>query len=246
MDEIAFGRGFKALRIRKKLRQEDLARAARVSRGVIVRIETGRAASMTVKTLDKVSAALGARVVCRLSWNGEGLDRLLDASHAAVVDQVVRFLDATGWIPATEVSFNHFGERGAIDVLAFDPVSRVVLVVEVKSVVPDVQLTLVGVDRKVRLAREIAHERGWDAIAVGRLLVIREDRTSRRRIDAHEATFANAFPDRARAIRKWLAMPSAERPIRGLWFLSNDSQPSVRQRIRRPARQTEHASLRPS
>ena len=49
MDEIAFGRGFKALRIRKKLRQDDLARAARVSRGVIVRIETGHAASMTVK-----------------------------------------------------------------------------------------------------------------------------------------------------------------------------------------------------
>src|SRR5215210_4506004 len=125
MDEIAFGRGFRALRFRRKLRQEDVARSAGVSRGVIVRIETGRASSMTVKTLEKVSAVLGGRVICRLSWNGEGLDRLLDSGHAAVVDQVLRILVANGWIVATEVSFNHFGERGSIDVLAFHPGSRV-------------------------------------------------------------------------------------------------------------------------
>ena len=115
MDPILFGRGVKALRLRKRWRQDDLAAAARVSRGVIARIEQGRAARVTVETLDKVAAALGGRVTCRLTWNGEGLDRLLDAEHAAIVEAVVRTLRSSDWLVATEVSFNNFGERGSID-----------------------------------------------------------------------------------------------------------------------------------
>jgi len=63
-------------------------------------------------------------------------------------------------------------------------------------VVPDVQATLVTLDRKTRLASEIARQRGWRPARVGRLLVIRDDRTARRRIAAHETTFAGAFPIR--------------------------------------------------
>src|SRR6266849_762526 len=113
VDEVAFGRGFKALRVRKKLRQDDLASAAGVSRGAIARIEQGHASVVTVETLEKLARPLGARVVCRLSWQGEGLDRLLDADHAAIVEQVVRILRDVDWQVATEVSFNVYGERGS-------------------------------------------------------------------------------------------------------------------------------------
>ena len=106
MDPILFRRGIKALRRRRAWRQDDLAAAARVSRGVVARIEQGRAGRVTVDTLDKVATALGARVMCRLAWNGEGLDRLLDAEHAAVVETVVRTLRSSDWIVATEVSFS--------------------------------------------------------------------------------------------------------------------------------------------
>ncbi len=239
MDGILFGRGFRALRIRRRLTQLDLAGRAGTSRGVIVRIERGGAADVTVETLERVAAPLGARVVCRLSWNGEGLDRLLDSSHAAIVEQVVRILGGAGWLVATEVSFNHFGERGSIDILAFHPGTRLLLVIEVKSVVPDVQASLVTLDRKERLALEIARGRGWNAVSVSRLLVIREDRTSRRRIEDHAATFANAFPDRARVVRGWLRQPDRVRPLRGLWFLSNGSQTDTTQRVRRPRRRAE-------
>ena len=231
---MAFGRGFRALRLRKHLRQDDLSTQAGVSRGVIARIETGHAASVTVETLEKVAQPLGARVICRLTWQGEGLDRLLDADHAAIVEQVVRFVTASGWLVATEVSFNVWGERGSIDVLAFHLARRALLVVEVKSVVPDVQATLVSLDRKERLAREIARERGWDAIGVAKLLVIRDTRTSRRRVDQHGATFGNAFPDRIARLRAWLRDPDPRRPIRGLWFLSNESQAVVTHRVRAP------------
>lgn len=223
------------LRIRKRLRQDDLAAEANVSRGAIARIEQGHAASVTVEMLEKVARPLGARVICRLSWNGEGLDRLLDADHAAIVEQVVRILRAARWHVATEVSFSIFGERGSIDILAFHPGSRVLLVVEVKSVVPDVQATLVTLDRKERLGLQIARERGWDASTTARLLVISNARTARRRIEQHAATFGNALPDRARAIRRWLAAPDPRRRLLGLWFLSSDSQAVARQRVRRRA-----------
>src|SRR5712675_375802 len=176
VDAVAFGRGFRALRMRRQLRQDDLAAEAGVSRGAIARIEQGHADRVTVETLEKVARPLGARVVCRLTWNGEGLDRLLDNDHAAIVEEIVRFLAASGWLVATEVSFNIWGERGSIDVLAFHAGTRILLVIEVKSVVPDVQATLVTLDRKERLAIEIGRERGWNAVAVGRLLVIRDER----------------------------------------------------------------------
>jgi transcriptional regulator with XRE-family HTH domain len=242
MDPILFGRGVKALRHRKRWRQDDLAAAARVSRGVIGRIERGHADRVTVATLDKVAAALGGRVTCRLTWNGEGLDRLLDAEHAAIVEAVVRALRAADWLVATEVSFSVYGERGSIDVLAFQPGARVVLVDEVKSVVPDVQATLVTLDRKERLAMQIGRERGWEPVAVARLLVIGENRTARRRIEAHAATFENTFPDRAREIRRWVAAPDARRPLRGLWFLSGATQAGAKQRVRLAEGVTERGS----
>ena len=116
----------------------------------------------------EVCRALGARIECRLLWNGEALDRLLDESHAALVDIVIRWLRAAGWYTAPEVPFSVRGERGSIDVLAFHPTAATLLVVEVKSVVPDLQATLVTVDRKTRLASEIARERGWRPARVGR------------------------------------------------------------------------------
>jgi hypothetical protein len=119
-------------------------------------------------------------------------------------------------------------------------------VVEVKAVVPDIQATLMALDRKERLAKQIARERGWNPASVSRLLVIHENRTARRRIDAHAATFDNAFPDRARDIRRWLAKPATRQPLRGLWFLSGESQADGKQRVRPGHRPPERGGDRSS
>jgi DNA-binding XRE family transcriptional regulator len=200
------------------MRQEDLGTEAGVSRGAIARIEQGHADKVTVETLDKVARALGARVVCRLTWNSEGLDRLLDSDHAAIVEQVVGVLRAADWLVATEVSFNVFGERGSIDIFAFHPVARTLLVIEVKSVVPDVQATLVTLDRKERLALEIARQRGWDAVTVAKLLIIRDDRTARRRVEQHRVTFGNAFRIESRGSESGSARPILARHSAGCGF----------------------------
>lgn len=228
MDTIRIGRAIRALRVRRGWRQEDLARTAGVSRTVVGRLERGDADGIVPRRIERVVAALGARLVVRLDWHGEGLDRLLDAGHAAIVEAVVRELQHNGWLCATEVTFNVFGERGSIDVLAFHPEARIVLVIEVKSTVPDVGGMLLTLDRKTRLALRIAAERGWSGRSVARLLVVAEGPTARRRVAAHRATFDQAFPARNVAIRRWLAQPVG--PLSGLWFFSNARGPAPRGR----------------
>lgn len=233
MDVVRFGRGVRALRIRRRWRQADLAVAARVSRSKVARIEVGHVEGMPTRDLERVAQALGARVDLRLSWNGEALDRLLDGEHARLVDVVAATLRLAGWEVVLEATFWIRGERGSIDVLAWHPSARVVLIVEVKSVVPDQQSMLASLDRKVRLGAAIAHERGWNAAAVGKLLVVRDTRTARRRVAALAETYAIAFPARFAAIRRWIRQPNSSVPLAGLLFLPDSQGLSTRHRVPR-------------
>jgi len=203
----------------------------------VSRVELGAADQLTIRTVDAMIRALSARLELRVSWNGEGLDRLLDADHAALVEIVANVLRSFGWEVAVEVSFSIRGERGSIDVLAFHPATRTILVIEVKSVVPDVQATLVVLDRKTRLATEIARQRGWIGRGVGRILVVADRRTARRRVAAHEMVFRSAFPDRAAAVKRWIRQPDPAEPLSGLWFLSDARREGARQRVDRPRAQ---------
>lgn len=234
MDLVRFGRGIRALRIRHGWRQRDLAGAAHLSPTMIARIERGASVSIPAGKLEQAARALGALADLRLNWNGEALDRLLDGDHARLVEHVAGVLRSLGWEVVLEATFLIRGERGSVDILAWHAASRCVLVIEVKSIVPDIQAMLAALDRKGRLAIEIARARGFEPVAVARLLVVGDTRTSRRRIDAVSATFAAEFPDRAIAVRHWLASPSAAAPLRGLWFLSARQGVTARHRVRRP------------
>ena len=236
MDVVRFGRGTRALRHRRRWRQLDLAAASGVSRQAVARIEVGRGDTVPLRKLDRVAAALGARTDLRLSWNGEALDRLLDADHARMVEAIAARLRRAGWEIAAEVTFWIRGERGSVDRLAWHPLQRIALVVEVKSIVPDLQAMLAALDRKVRLAVEIARERGWVPLATAKLLVIGESRTSRRRVEANRVILAAEFPDRGLSIRRWIEEPTASKPLRGLMFLSPAHRVSTRHRVQGPAR----------
>ena len=239
MDAVRLGRQVRALRRRRGWRQVDLARAAKLSRGRISRVELGRADELTLASLDAIAKALAARLNVGLSWQGEALDRLLDADHAALVDLVAATLRGLDWLVAVEVSFNIRGEWGSVDVLAFHPATGVVLVVEVKSAVPDIQATIFTLDRKARLALEIAAERGWHGAGIGRLLVVADGRTTRRRVEQHATIFDAAFPSRTTAVKRWLKAPTSREAFSGLWLLSNDRQASARQRVAARARRSQ-------
>jgi transcriptional regulator with XRE-family HTH domain len=236
MDSVRFGRQIRALRRRRGWRQADLAVSARVSRAMVSRIELGHADEVTIGAIETITKALAARVELAVSWQGEGLDRLLDADHATLVDRVARALRALEWDVAIEVSFNIRGERGSIDILAFHPTTRVVLVVEVKSVVPDLQAMVFTLDRKTRLAVEIARGRGWPAERSGRILVVADGRTTRRRVATHAALFDAAFPARSAAVKRWLRNPNETQAFSGIWFLANARGVSARQKVAGPSR----------
>jgi transcriptional regulator with XRE-family HTH domain len=235
MDLHRFGRAIRAVRMQRGMRQADLASRSGISRTVVGRIERGERAGLTVEALDRVADALGGDVDLRFRWRGEEVDRLLDASHARLVDVVVRRLRALGWDVAVEVTFSSYGERGSIDVMAFHPVRRALLVVEVKSVTPDMQAMLAGIDRKGRLAPALARQRGWDADVVARVLVIWDTRTNRRRLESHAASVAALLPVGSREVQRWVRDPGPP-AVSGVWFVpdarrADGTRPS-RQRVR--------------
>jgi len=184
-----------------------------------------------VRTLEKLAAALRARVSVRLLWQGEELDRLLDADHARLVEEVVRRLGATQWEAHPEQTFALHGERGSIDILAFHAATRQLLVIEVKSVVPDMQAMLAGLDRKARLGPLVARELNWSPTGTSRLLVLPDDRTARRRIERFAATLDRVLPARTLEVRRWLQQPGGS--IAGILFLSGVIQVNARHRISR-------------
>ncbi len=133
-----------------------------------------------------------------------------------------------------EATFNRYGERGSIDILAWHPGHTALLIVEVKSVMPDVQALLSGIDRKQRIAPGLAADRGWRASTISRLIVLPDDRTARRRVATHDATFAQAYPARTREIRHWIVAPVA--PLAGILFLPAGPRTTARHRVSRAAR----------
>jgi hypothetical protein len=173
-------------------------------------------------------AALDAVAAIDVRWRGGALDRLLDEAHASLMSTVAGLLSAAGWLVQIEVTYSEFGERGSIDILAFFPAARILLVIEIKTELAAVDSTLRKLDEKVRLARKVARERfGWDARSVGWLLVMPESSTARRRVERHADLFRRTFPVRGTEIRRWVRNPHG--PIAGLWFLS-DTNPTSRMR----------------
>jgi transcriptional regulator with XRE-family HTH domain len=238
MDAVRIGRALRAIRLRSELRQVDVALRAKVSRAFVSKVECGRAQGSDLRKIESICRVLGADLDIRIRWRGEGLDRLLDEAHSRLVARLVKRLTSLGWECAVEVSFNEFGERGSIDVLAWHPGTRALLVIEVKSVVPDVQATIFGVDRKARLGSKVAMARGWEAMSTSRLLVIRDTSASRRRVEDVASVFDAAFPARGSDVRRWLRQPNGS--LSGLLFLPDSTAGGIgrgssgRQRVGRP------------
>lgn len=211
------------------MRQEDVAVRAGVSRRVVQRIEAGDWRGVTFGIFQRAADTLGARFYAGLDWNGAQLDRLVDAGHAELQNAIVTMLRALGWLVAVEASFNHYGDRGRYDVLAYHPLTGIILVVEVKTAVGDVQATLGTLDVKVRLAPIVARQHGWsEAVSAVPALVLADERQQHRVVRAHEALFWR-FALRGRAARAWLKRPATGAEGLLLNFpLTNARQVSVR------------------
>jgi len=239
MNDVQVGRVVRALRHRLRLTQRELAARAGCSREALMHVEGGRVGRLSVGSLRAIAAALGAEALVVVRYRGAELDRLLDAGHARLQDRWKRRLESYGWTVWVEVSFNHYGDRGRVDLFAWHVGAGLVLIVEVKTVVADLQSLIGSLDVKVRVAPHILPQLGIRAgVSVVPALAVADTSTNRRRIRAHESLFAR-YALRGSAALAWLRAP---RPTGAavLLFTSlpkvagNDLRQPGRQRVRRP------------
>jgi transcriptional regulator with XRE-family HTH domain len=213
----------RALRVRRRWRQKDLAARARVSREFVTKIESGRIESVSLNGLRKVAGALGGTVEVVIRLPGGEATRTLNAGHAAMHEAAARFFRGhNGWVTAPEVSFSIYGERGIIDIAAWHAETRTLLVVELKTVLVDVNDLMGSMDIRRRLAAQIVRTRSWSPRQVGVWVVVADTATNHRRLAEHATVLRGAFPVDGRGVRRWLGAPSGS--IAALSFLSAATQ----------------------
>jgi transcriptional regulator with XRE-family HTH domain len=219
VDDLKVGEWVRSERRRLGLRQSDLAALAGVSAQTVLTVEHGRLDGLTVRSVRAVASAAGIRLpFLPRSIRAAAVERQIDSRHAALVESVVARLEALGWQAEPEWSFNHFGERGSVDVKAWHEDAGSLLVVEVKSELRDVQATLHALDVKRRVVpRLVRAECDRTVRHVGVVMVLADVRAERDRVNRHGATFAAALPARTREVGEWLQRP--DRDLRGVWFL---------------------------
>lgn len=224
MDDQRFGSAIRSVRIRRAWRQSDLAAKSGVSTSSISRLERGHLGQQSIDSVRAVAAALEIRVELLARWRAGDLDRLLNARHSALHESVSRWFRTShpAWVVAPEVSFAIYSDRGVVDILAWHPGRRALLIIELKTDIADVNELIGTLDRKRRVAPAIGRERGWDPLTISTWLIVAASRTNRRRTEAHLSMLRAALPQGGRTTRRWLRDPIGR--VDGLSYWSADSQ----------------------
>jgi transcriptional regulator with XRE-family HTH domain len=176
--------------------QQSLANAVGVSRPYITAIESGRA---------NPSLDLVVRIADRLGIEVDLVARppivvgrpQLDLVHARCSGYIDRRLRRAGWEVQREVEVVHGRSHGWIDLLAFDPRTCTLLVIEVKTRLDD----LGAVERQLgwyeRSALRLASDAGWPAERVaGWVIALASDEVDGA-IRTNSEALGAAFPMRA-------------------------------------------------
>lgn len=194
--------------------QRRLAAEAGVAQSMISDIEHARLPDLPLRTVIRVLTALEVDVELDLHSPRATAPAQRDRAHARCVAYVARRPERTGWRVATEASVGGRRWLGFVDILAFHPVERVLLVIEVKTEIHDVG----EIDRQLGSyeseAWEAAAAQGWRPRAVtGCLLLLATDESDRRLVE-NRGHFDRVFQVRARRMGELVDGPSTP-PARG-------------------------------
>ena len=236
------GASFRAVRIKRGWRQIDVADRAGIHRSVVSAVERGHLEPVSIATLLAIARVLEIQVTISTRWRAGDLDRLIAGRHGRFHESVARWFetDLPDWILAPEVSYAIYAERGVIDILAWHPARRALLVIELKTDIVDVNDLMATMDRRRRLARQIARDRGWDPLTVSTWVLVAGGRTNRARLAAHRTVLRNAFPVDGRTVAGWLRRPDREIRALSVWDRRDgdaaSSDLAARHRVRRRPR----------
>jgi transcriptional regulator with XRE-family HTH domain len=179
------------------LTQEQLADAVGLHRGHLANIEAGRA-NISADLMETLAEALGQRLELVVHPPTFIADRRShDTVHAWCSGYVARRMLSDGWRVAREVDAAMGQVRGWIDLLAFHPARRILLIIEIKTRLDD----LGGLERQVgwyeRRAAEVAARHGWRARRVATWVVVLASDEIDRIAATNREVLSQAFPGRA-------------------------------------------------
>lgn len=177
-----------------------------MSSSLIGLLERGSADALSVRAIRRIASALEVRLQWDAGYRGAELSRLRDADHARLAEWLARRLEGLGWTVVAEASFNHYGDRGRIDVLAHHAATATLVVVEIKTVIVEIQDLIGALNTKARVAPVIARSLGWQVERSVPFLVVAETTTNRRRLGSHSRLFAR-LAVRGKAAVGWIRRP---------------------------------------
>jgi len=252
MDDRRLGQAVRARRHQRGWRLVDLAAVAGVGATACSLMERGYVSRLTVRSARAIASAVDLPLAWDVGWQRQEIDRLLDADHSALASRLALRLRRWGWIVRTEVSFNRYGDRGRIDLLAYHPLCKVLLVVEIKTAIVDAQDLLGGLDTKARVAPHVGRELGWQPRSTVPAIVFADGTTTRRHVTRLAPLFGQ-YGLRGHAAVAWLREPSGSPS--GLLILSklpDNAGSDVRRagrrrvRVREPRPRSAAARVRPT
>lgn len=189
MNDLQLGRLLRLRRMRRGWRLRDVSDRCGLSIATLARGENGSFASIGV--VRRHGHALDLRVEWVAVGRGAEVARTLDDEHAVIVEALATWLRALGCEVAAEASFSIYGERGRIDLLAWDPRTETLYLVEVKTELSDLQDLFGSIDVRERLAPRIAADRAWSPARRISLLGVADTAHNREVVRMHRAMFAD-------------------------------------------------------
>jgi transcriptional regulator with XRE-family HTH domain len=227
MDDLRLGALIRAVRLKRGLRQQDVANTAGVSHTSVWLVERGHCDRLSLETLRRIASAVDVRVDLIGRWRGGDADRLLSRRHSQLAESFAAFIATyPDWIAEPEISFAFYSDRGIIDQLAWHGSAAHLAVFEFKTEFVDFNEMLGTLDKKVRLSRQVAISRGWRANAVSSWLVVSDTKTNRRHAAQHATLLRAKLKLDGRYLRSFLANPGE--PTSGLAFWTNANPGSTR------------------
>ena len=197
------------------LTQAGLSHALGISRSHYATIEAGRA-NPSIALVERIAEILGLR----LDLNAAPIvvvsgSKVRDAVHARCSAYVKRRLESAGWTVLRELEVFDGHLRGWIDLVAFDPRTRTLLVIEIKTSVDDIG----------RLERQVGWYTGavataipssWQPVRVASWVLGLATNEVDQAIARHREVMEQAFPVRALRMRDVVAGTQPMADERGL------------------------------
>jgi transcriptional regulator with XRE-family HTH domain len=200
-------------RLAARWTQQELERRSGVSQSRLSRIERGECRSVRFVEVDRLFVAVGVRY--RLDVSLPPGHRVVDdAVHVRCATAVQRRLEVAGWVVRREVEIGSDRSRGWIDVLAFHPATRLLLVIEIKTELHDLGAVERSLNWYVREAARAAAGFGWRPTAVASALLVLATDANDQAMRSIRPVLSVALPGRAIALRDLVGTGRSSGPQR--------------------------------